>query len=461
MVPMAVIDQIDPDRAEAARAWIACRELVLVATERRCRGLGSGAVEAAVDQAWLELYEPGEEPPDAETLRVRWQRRAYSRVLNGVRDRGRHPVHPAPIEELDDFVVLDGRGGALEAARSQARLEEILSQTAGEGRRWLEALLETPAAPPRVLAARLGWEVEKVRTVARRTRSGLREFVAARESGVICERRQAVLGAFAATQRAADPGGSVDAGVVRGLSAERYREVALHIAGCLDCERAWRRARSRARSGSRLVFFPVLLGKAGAAGGSLWASGRRLLVGLRVRVESGFGRASAGGAAGTAGTAGVLAGKGAVTICAGLVCATGLGASALVGLPVGALQRAHFHHGSIKRVAASHRSGARVASAGAGTTAAYVSSANSMSAATSTSRARSARHTGSIGSHPVKPGDLLARSSTTGSGVSAPARVPAKVASTSTGSQQSSSTSSRTTVSSGSGSPCVPGSLGC
>jgi hypothetical protein len=308
---MAVIDQTDLHESELAKAWLAPREQVLGSTERRFRRLGSGAVTEVVDQAWLELYEQCQEPPDPEALRRRWLRLSYFRAIDRLRDLERQPVDSSPVDELEDYIVLDRRSAALQDARSQARLEEILSQTAGEGRHWLEALLETPTAPPRVLAARLGWEVENVRTVARRTRAKLREFVAARESGVICERRQAVLETFAVTQlRAIEPANSASTPALPTLSAKRYEEVALHIAGCLDCERAWRRARSRMASRPRFALFPVLLGKAAAAGGSLWTTGRRLLFDVRVRVQSGAGTATAGGAAGTAGTAGVLAGKG-------------------------------------------------------------------------------------------------------------------------------------------------------
>ncbi len=464
---MAVIDQTDPHESELARAWLAPREQVLGSTERRFRRLGSGAVAAAVDQAWLELFERGQKPPDPEILRRRWLRLSYFRARDRVRDLERQPVHSMPVDELEDFVVLDRRAGASGDARSQARLEEILSQAAGEGRRWLEAVLETPDAPPRVLAARLGWEVEKVRTVARRTRGHLREFVVARESGVICERRQAVMEAFAATRLwAAAPESAESTGVLPVLSEERCEEVALHIAGCLDCERAWRRAQGRVRSRPRFALFPALFGKAAAASGSLWVAGRRLLFGLRGRVESGVGKATAGGAAG-AGTAGALAGKGAVTICAGLVCATGLGASALVGLPVGALHTP-AHHRSVKggrafgkalgaktaeTTSAAQRSYARTASAN------FAGSGASAPTKTNT-RPSSTRKTAG----PATPGDLSNLSGGTGrsSGSGAQTTATGKAASVNITSRKSPSTAPPPSSGShGGSSACVPGTLGC
>ncbi len=133
-------------------------------------------------------------------------------------------------------------------------------------------------------------------------------------------------------------------------SPERYQQVALHIAGCEECERAWHNAQSRLLR-PHLVFFPAALaGKLTAAGGSAIAAARRalgrldrLVWDLRVRAGSGVGRATAGGAAGTAGTAGALAGKGAA-VCVGLVCAAGAGTAAFVGLPAGIITHHAVHH---------------------------------------------------------------------------------------------------------------------
>ena len=60
---------------------------------------GSALVEAAVDQAWIELYEQGHTGSRAMLL-ARWRGLAYLRALNGVRERRRHPVSSVPVEEL-------------------------------------------------------------------------------------------------------------------------------------------------------------------------------------------------------------------------------------------------------------------------------------------------------------------------------------------------------------------------
>jgi hypothetical protein len=470
---MAVVDKREPRDAEMARVWVGCRGSVLRSIERRFPMAGSVAVESAVDQAWLELYERDRNPVDPVAVRRRWETLAYFRALNWARDRRRHPFSSTPVDELAEYCVLgDQSAGVLEAARSEARAEEIVRQTTGDGRRWLEAVLDTPTAPPRELAARLQWAPEKLKSVARRTRAQVREFVFARRTGVICERRQAVMDAFAATHLLAreDRAPSSALEELRTLGVERYEEVALHIAGCTDCERAWRRAETKLLRPRLALLFPPMIGKITAAGASVWTAGRRglgrLVFELRVRFLSGAGRATAGGAAGTAGTAGVLAGKGAA-ICAGLVCATGVG-TALVGLPPIVIDHAaHSHHRSTARAVDSVRqashyprasaAGISPASTFGGATTAASVRANSQDR---TTRGRIARST----THPPTPGDLIpsSASASRGSGINASA-VVAKAASTATGSGQHSAISSVHTSSSsqGSASPCLPGSLGC
>ena len=469
---MAVVDKRDPRDAEMARMWVGCRESVLRLIERRFPAVGSVAIESAVDQAWLELYEKDRNPVDPAAVQRRWETLAYFRALNLARARRRHPVSSTPVDELAEYCVLgDQSAGVLEAARSEARAEEIVRQTTGDGRRWLEAVLDTPTAPPRELAARLQWAPEKLKSVARRTRAQVREFVFARRTGVICERRQAVMDAFAATHLLAREDRAPISALeeLRTLGVERYEEVALHIAGCTDCERAWRRAETKLLRPRLALLFPPMVGKITAAGASVWTVGRRglerLVFEFRVRFLSGAGRATAGGAAGTAGTAGVLAGKGAA-ICAGLVCATGVG-TALVGLPPIVISHIAHSHRSTARAPGSvrqadrypHASAAGIspASTSGGATTATPVRANSQGRTTRGRIARSA-------THPSTPGDLIPSSATTrrSSGVQASA-VVAKAASTATGSGQHSVISSVHTSSSsrGSASPCLPGSLGC
>jgi hypothetical protein len=341
--------------------------------------------------------------------------------------------------------------------------------------------MDSPQAPPREIARTLGWDREKLKSVSRRARGSLREFVRARESGVICERRRSMMAAFAVTRlvRLA-PEHAVRFSGRPMLGSERYEQVALHIAGCVECEREWRRAQSKLLR-PRLALFPFgLAGKAAAAGTSAIAAARRTVSGLlgdlRLRTGSGVGRAGAGGAAGTAGTAGVLAGKGAA-VCVGVLCAASAGTAALVGLPATVLvprTGVHDYHATI----GAHRSQVR-SSATATAAAALVSSTpviEGRAALGAVSDARvsvkgqraSAAHAVSKPARPATPGDLIASPATSSSkSESKPDASIATTASTRSDSQTTSteptytqSTPSKTTHTS-SGSSCVPGSLSC
>jgi hypothetical protein len=486
---MAVVKERQVNEVELARAWVECRGRVLRTITRRFPTAGSAAVEAAVDQAWMELYEKGNDG-EVSSLQGRWEGLAYLRALNGVRARRRHPVSPVPVEDLPEPHTLSEESvtvAAIELARSDARVEEIIRHVGGDSRRWLEAVLDTPTAPPRELAVRLRWAPEKLKSVARRTRPHLLEFLRARSSGVICERRQAVIDAFAATHLT-QQNHQAAKGLrnFRMLGSGRYEQVALHIAGCEECERAWRQAQHRLLR-PRLVVIPIgVYGKLAAAGESAFAAGRRvlgrldrLLCDLRMRVGSSAGRATAGGAAGTAGTAGALAGKGAA-VCVSVLCATGVGTAALVGLPAGIIaSRTAAHHHARIVVHHSGRSGS-VSDSAAAATATTNSQAASAHSDTSGARAgksgqrASAAHTVSRPARPVTPGSLVATSSATttnetASQPSAQAASPTATANRSEVSTEyvpsaaspSSQSSSSSSSSAAKHRPCVPGSLSC
>jgi hypothetical protein len=483
---MGVVEERQGNEAEFARAWVEGRSQVLRAITRSFPMAGSAMVDAAVDQAWVELYEQGQ-AGTSEALLGRWRGLAYLRALNGLRERRRHPVSPVPVEELAETgVIALSRAGAMDIGglRAEARAQEIVHQVSGDARRWVELVIDDPSVPPREVARRLGWDREKLKSVTRRTRARLREFVSARASGVICERRQAVMEAFAATnlvQR--DPAHAMRLEERAALRSELYEQVALHIAGCEECERAWRNAQSRLLR-PRLVFIPtVLAGKFAAAGGSALAAGRRvlgrldrLLGDLRIRVGSSMGRASAGGAAGTAGTAGALAGKGAA-VCVGVLCATGVGTAALVGIPAGVIAPrvvARHHHATI----AAHHDERRPISAVTATVLGSADSATTTGAGVASgarSGVSSSRtdidRSSTKPTRPVTPGSLVATSATTNAS-KVKSKPSARAASTSAPTSQSevsteystsagSSSSGSTSSSSAKHGPCVPGSLSC
>ncbi len=398
---MAVAEDRVVHEAELARVRIECRWRVLCALTRRLPAIGSAAVEAAVDQAWMEIYE-WECRYDAGSVERHWERLAYLRAQNGIRERQSHPL--CDVDALGETGALGdgGSGGgiaAVEAARTEARVAEIVRQVGGDGRRWLEATLDDPGVSPRLLAQRLGWAPEKLKSVARRTRGHLLEFLRARASGAICERRQAVMDAFAATHLAQQHDQAPGVAGTREpswlLGGERYEQVALHIAGCEECEQAWRTAERRLLRVRHALFLPLgVTAKVAGAGALALAAARhplgalgRLCAELRMRVGLGVGRATAGGAAGGAGTAGVLAGKGAA-VCAGLVCAAGAGTAALVGLPAGIIASrtvSHHHH---------HKMVVRHSDAAAAATASTVAVSNGQTASAQgdTSAARAGKN---------------------------------------------------------------------
>ena len=481
---MAVVEERQGNEAELARAWVECRSQVLRATTRSFPTAGSVIVEAAVDQAWVELHEQGHTGPP-ERLLSRWKGLAYLRALNGVRERRRHPVSSTPVEELPESGPLaDSRAAGVETLRAEARAQEIVRQVSGDARRWLEAVFDAPSAPPREIARTLGWEPEKLKSVARRARPRLREFVSARATGVICKRRQAMMEAFAATHLAQqDPEHAARLGEHPTLGPERYQQVALHIAGCEECERAWHNAQSRLLR-PHLVFFPAALaGKLTAAGGSAIAAARhalgrldRLVWDLRVRAGSSVGRATAGGAAGTAGTAGALAGKGAA-VCVGLVCAAGAGTAAFVGLPADIITHhaVHHRHSMVAAHSGQGDSGSPATVMALGSSDGQATAQSAMSSTRGSLSGRRASAARAIGkpTRPVTPGSLVATSSATNTSTveSQPSARAASTSATPTASRSevsteyvpsaASSSSQSSSSSSAKHGPCVPGSLSC
>src|SRR5665213_2455368 len=98
---MGVVQERQGNEAELARAWVEGRSRVLRAVARSFPTAGSAMVEAAVDQAWVELYEQGQ-TGSPERLLARWRGLAYLRALNGVRERRRHFASSVPVEELEE-----------------------------------------------------------------------------------------------------------------------------------------------------------------------------------------------------------------------------------------------------------------------------------------------------------------------------------------------------------------------
>ena len=141
----------------------------------------------------------------------------------------------------------------------------------------------------------------------------------------------------AAHLSAADPVRARQLDELPQLHGEAYRDSAVHVLACADCERAWRLAERRLL-GLRVVLLPVK-----AAG--IWAMLRRQVEHAADWIEQLLvrlwpGRTGASIAGGGAGAAGGLAGKAAV-ICTGLLCAAGAGAGTAVIVVPQAVERHH------------------------------------------------------------------------------------------------------------------------
>jgi len=137
---MGVVQERQGNEAELARAWVEGRSQVLCAITRSFPAAGSAMVEAAVDQAWGELYENGCSGP-LDVLLGRWKGLAYLRALNGVRERRRHPTTP------------------IHAAHQSQRPSYRHERRSGAGRAQPSALLVLPTGHRNV--ARCGWHCSR------------------------------------------------------------------------------------------------------------------------------------------------------------------------------------------------------------------------------------------------------------------------------------------------------------
>ncbi len=277
---MGVVQERQGNEAEFARAWVEGRARVLRATCAQLPdgGIGDdrsggrsgmgGAVRARPGRFARESVAPLEGV-------------AYLRALNGVRERRRHPVSSVPVEELAETGALDednGLRGGIEALRAEARAQEIVRQVSGDARRWIEAVFDAPSAPPRGSREDAGVgsrEAEDGGAQGACSPAGVRVRASKRRD--LRAPPSSHGGVRGHPSRAAR-----SRALPRGLgehptSAWAYQQVALHIAGCEECERAWRNAQSRLLR-PRLVFFPATLaGKLAAAGAAAIAAGRRAL----------------------------------------------------------------------------------------------------------------------------------------------------------------------------------------
>jgi len=313
--------------------------------------------ERCVDDAFDEIWHEGEGPlvkvPRA--FRAQWIKRARWRALrecSRLRYRLQSGVSLSEPEQAESFAARNGDVTAasveeeIEAARSEYRVEELLSSLTPQQRRLAEVLFG--ASPERrarrYLSQELGWSVDLWKYHAKGVRERMAAFLAAEQSGQLCAERRHMVDEYvewSLTARAAGIGLCPEGD----LHAERFRLLWLHLESCDAC-RAYARRVSRAEGAVQHALSPPV---------TLLAALLTYLrhVGALAKAKPGDlvnpllpARARAAGGGGLA-TGGVLSGVGGKAVVCGataLVCAAGLIGS-------GALTLVAPHHAAKHRLA--------------------------------------------------------------------------------------------------------------
>ena len=314
------------------RALLAMRDSVTKAVARQMPWAGLFAVEEGVEHALEELLKKDAhrcEPALARNWWISWAKLAVINIGHGAafRQRARLPVdeHPQALTQGVEDEALE----LLDDEVSLARLEEILTVLKGPQREWAQALFAQVTSgdgePTRDVGVLLGWSPAKTKKTAERACTTMTEFIKDRATGKVCSRRQAVLDAYiTATEGCAGAPPAAAAG-------REFAAVALHLAGCPECQVAWHRRRTSllARCGA-LIMVPLdslaaaaqpLAGKlAGVCSGAHNAT-----LSLLQRVGLGGGAAAAGGGAAALGAK-------TTAVCVGLACAAGAGVAEIAGV---------------------------------------------------------------------------------------------------------------------------------
>ncbi len=321
------------------RALLGTRDSVIAAVTGRMPQAGSLAIEEAVDGALEQLLGQRAERCELGYARRWWIAWAQRRLVDKHRTAAHMHRDPVPVDEHPHVLsqhTSEDPFAQLDEELVTARLAELVASLAGPQREWAETLfaqLQRAAAadqrgddPPVALPLHevLGWSAAKEKKTAQRARETMTAFVNERSAGTICSRRQAVLDVYITAT------GDVGATQSAGADRREFQAVALHLAGCLECQIAWAQRRSSllGRFGA-FVLGPLDALAAGAHAladklAGVWTGTQQLTLSLLQRLGIGSG-AAAGGAI-------TLTGKTAA-VCAGLVCAATAGGELTGVLP--------------------------------------------------------------------------------------------------------------------------------
>ena len=316
-------------RFERERAVLHMRSAVVAAiAPAYLARVGSSAVLEAVDEALAQIVAADAHLGEHDQVKALWITAARRRVI----DEERSPESTHRMGPVDGVARSRGSGvfaelaDVTEDARARWRILEILSVLRGDQRRWAEAWFDhvlsssrVRGGQPRGVAEALGWTPAKTKTVSRRARMKMAEFIEERSSGTVCDERRMHLDAFIMAGRHGHD-----------LRDEPYAAVLFHVAGCEDCWAALHvRRRQLLSRGAVLVVAPF-----DVAAMTLQAFGAKLAglaTGAHAQASSLLARAGIGGAAAGGGAA-TLSGKTAA-VCVGVACAAAGGEVAVVLVP--------------------------------------------------------------------------------------------------------------------------------
>jgi len=317
------------EQLERERALLHMRASVVAAiAPGSVASLGSSAVLEAVDEALAQLVVAGLHLRDPDQVRALWITAARRRVIDEHRSAERKHRGAGPFEDAAHTGAAGDLPDLTEEARQRWRICEIFRVLSGDQRRWAEAWYDEVlsqsrghGAQPRGLPEALDWTPAKTKSVSRRARMKMAQFINARTSGAVCDEQRARLDAFIMAGKHAR----------ELLHEEHYDAVLFHVAGCEDCWAAWR-ARRRELLGRGVAVLPLPLD---AVVGAVQAFGSKLVgvaAGVHAQASPLLGRAGIGGAAAAGGGVATFGGK-ATAVCVGVMCAAAAGGEVAGVLP--------------------------------------------------------------------------------------------------------------------------------
>jgi hypothetical protein len=316
------------------RALLAMRDSVTKAVARQMPRAGSVAVEEGVEHALEALLKKDAhrcEPAFARNWWIAWAKLAVINIGKSAAARQREWL---PVDQHPQALTRTAEDDALELLDDDATTalrDELLAVLKGPQQEWAQALFaqlmceRDDDRPLPGLDEVLGWSAAKTKKTAQRACTTMTEFIKDRATGKVCSRRQAVLDAYITATEGHSGAPPAEA------AGREFAAVALHLAGCPECQVAWHRRRTSllARCGA-LIMVPLdsLAAAAQPFAGKLagvFSGAHNATLSLLQRLGLGGGAAAAGGGAAALGAK-------TTAVCVGLACAAGAGVAEITGV---------------------------------------------------------------------------------------------------------------------------------